>query len=51
LGFIGIGFQIFIMYARTPLEEKILIQHFGNDYESYIKTTGAFFPKFPNLKQ
>ncbi len=51
LAVIGIGFQIFIMYARTPLEEKILIQHFGNEYELYINTTGAFFPKIPNLKQ
>lgn len=51
LGVIGIAFQFFIMYARTPLEEKILIQHFGNEYELYVKTTGTFFPKIFSFKQ
>lgn len=45
LGIIGIGFQIFLIYARIPLEEKMLIEHFGNEYELYIEKTGSFFPK------
>lgn len=45
LGLIGIGFQLFIMYVRTPLEEKMLIEHFGEAYRSYMRKTGAYFPK------
>ena len=45
LGFLGIGFQLFIMCLRTPLEEEMLIEHFGDEYRQYIKRTGAFFPK------
>ncbi len=46
LGLLGICFQLFIMYTRTPLEEKMLIEHFGEEYRRYIKKTGAFFPRF-----
>lgn len=45
LGLIGIGFQLFIMLVRTPLEEKMLIDHFGDEYRSYMKKTGAHFPR------
>ena len=46
LGILGTCFQLFIMYKRTPLEEKMLIEHFGEEYRRYIETTGAFFPRF-----
>lgn len=45
LGLIGIGFQLFIMLVRTPLEEKMLIDYFGDEYRSYMKKTGAHFPR------
>jgi len=45
LGLIGIGFQLFVMLVRTPLEEKMLLDHFGEEYRSYMKNTGAHFPK------
>lgn len=45
LGLIGVGFQLFVMFVRTPMEEKMLIEHFGDEYLSYMKNTGAHFPK------
>jgi protein-S-isoprenylcysteine O-methyltransferase Ste14 len=50
LGLIGISFQLFIMYIRTPLEEEMLIEHFGEEYLNYIKRTGAHFPKIAACK-
>ena len=46
LGIVGICFQLFIMFTRTPLEEKMLMEHFGEEYRRYIEKTGAFFPRF-----
>lgn len=51
LGLLGIGFQLFIMYLRTPLEEKMLIVHFGDEYQQYMKRSGAFFPKLNVIRQ
>jgi protein-S-isoprenylcysteine O-methyltransferase Ste14 len=45
LGLIGIGFQLFVMLVRTPMEEKMLLEHFGEEYRSYMKKTGAYFPR------
>jgi protein-S-isoprenylcysteine O-methyltransferase Ste14 len=43
----ALGILAFIaMASRTPKEEANLIEKFGDDYRNYIKTTGAFFPKF-----
>jgi protein-S-isoprenylcysteine O-methyltransferase Ste14 len=37
----------FILLAlRTPNEEAHLIEKFGDEYRAYMKTTGAFLPKF-----
>ena len=37
----------FILLAmRMPNEEAHLIEKFGDEYRDYIKTTGAFLPKF-----
>jgi protein-S-isoprenylcysteine O-methyltransferase Ste14 len=35
-----------VMVIRTPKEEASLIEKFGDEYRNYMKTTGAFFPKF-----
>lgn len=45
LGLVGIGFQLFVMLVRTPLEERMLIDHFGEEYQCYMKHTGAYFPR------
>ena len=41
---VGILFVIF----RVPQEERMLLDHFGDAYRSYMKRTGRIFPKiFP----
>lgn len=45
LGLIGVAFQTFIMAVRTPMEEAMLLEHFGDRYRSYMKRTGAFLPR------
>jgi protein-S-isoprenylcysteine O-methyltransferase Ste14 len=35
-----------VMAMRTPKEEANLIEKFGDEYREYMKTTGAFLPKF-----
>jgi len=41
----------FILLAiRLPNEEAHLIEKFGDEYREYIKTTGAFLPKFQEQK-
>lgn len=48
IGIAGIGFQLFIMIIRTPLEEKMMEKHFKGEYRSYKMKTGKFFPKWGN---
>ncbi len=45
---IGISSLLVLMLLaiRTPKEEQMLIQRFGDDYRRYIETTGKFFPRF-----
>ena len=31
--------------ARTPLEEQMLIERFGDQYRQYMQRTGRYFPK------
>jgi len=33
------------LVSQAKLEEEVLTQKFGKEYENYIKTTGRFFPK------
>ena len=35
-----------LLAIRTPKEEQMLIQRFGDDYRRYIETTGKFIPRF-----
>jgi protein-S-isoprenylcysteine O-methyltransferase Ste14 len=43
----ALGLLAFIgMAIRTPKEEANLIEKFGDEYREYMKTTGAFLPKF-----
>jgi protein-S-isoprenylcysteine O-methyltransferase Ste14 len=42
-----LGILTFILMAiRLPKEEANLIEKFGDEYREYMKTTGAFLPKF-----
>ena len=39
----ALGFPVILM--RTPLEEQMLIEAFGDDYRAYMKHTGRYFPR------
>jgi protein-S-isoprenylcysteine O-methyltransferase Ste14 len=51
--FIGVsGLLAFILLAiRTRIEERKLVERFGEDYRSYPRQTGRFVPRFRYLKQ
>lgn len=34
-----------MMVVRTRIEERKLIERFGDDYRRYVERTGAFFPR------
>lgn len=35
-----------LLAVRTPKEEQMLIERFGNEYREYMKQTGRFLPRF-----
>lgn len=37
-----------LLAIRTPKEEQMLVERFGDEYEKYRATTGIFFPRLPN---
>lgn len=41
----GIAMMVAILYGRTPLEEAMLLQHFGKEYAEYQKRTGLLLPR------
>ena len=44
------GILAFILMAsRTPKEEANLIEKFGDEYREYMKRTGRYLPRFPEL--
>jgi protein-S-isoprenylcysteine O-methyltransferase Ste14 len=45
IGMLGIGFQVFLIVARTPGEERMLCDYFGEAYQQYMTQTGGFVPK------
>ncbi len=46
---VAAGLVVIVMLAlRTPIEEQKLIEKFGDDYRSYMVTTGRFIPRFPS---
>jgi protein-S-isoprenylcysteine O-methyltransferase Ste14 len=45
-----VGFSMLVTWLpgyfyRTPLEERIMIDHFGDEYRSYMERTGRVFPR------
>jgi protein-S-isoprenylcysteine O-methyltransferase Ste14 len=42
-GLIGLA----LLAVRTPKEEQLLIERFGQQYQEYMDRTGRFFPRFP----
>ncbi len=37
--------NIAFLYIRVGREESMMIEHFGNEYRSYMEHTGRFFPR------
>jgi protein-S-isoprenylcysteine O-methyltransferase Ste14 len=36
---------IWALFSRTPLEERMLVERFGSQYEEYMRTTGRYLPR------
>lgn len=47
--FLPLAFALFII-LRMPKEEQMMIDKFGEEYESYMKKTGRIIPKFTMSK-
>ena len=46
--FIGVSgiLVMMLLTVRTPKEEQMLIDRFGQHYRDYMNRTGRFFPRF-----
>ena len=44
-----LGFMVFVAIFRLPNEERVLIEHFGDEYRQYVARTGRFLP-FKSIK-
>jgi protein-S-isoprenylcysteine O-methyltransferase Ste14 len=40
-----VAFTVVGMVSRTPKEEQMMIEQFGDEYRTYIQRTGRFFPR------
>jgi len=38
-----------LLAIRTPKEEQMLVERFGDEYRKYMAKTGRFFPRWPSL--
>jgi protein-S-isoprenylcysteine O-methyltransferase Ste14 len=38
-------FVLVLLVVRTPKEEQMLIERFGDQYREYMARTGRFFPR------
>ncbi len=47
LGFTGILGFAWAIVVRTPKEEQMMIERFGNEYITYMKCTGRYLPRGP----
>jgi len=37
---------IIIIFVRTPKEEQMMLNQFGDEYQAYVKQTGRLIPRF-----
>lgn len=42
---LGAVVALYALFSRTPLEEQMLIEKFGDQYRDYMKRTGKYLPK------
>lgn len=40
-----LGFLLFVIAFRVRSEEQVLIEHFGDEYRTYMARTGRFWPR------
>ena len=44
--YVGIRYVFAAMYfLRTPREERLMCESFGNEYRDYLRQTGRLFPR------
>lgn len=46
IGVTGILAEGLIMVTRTPKEERMMVERFGEEYIAYMRGTGRFFPRW-----
>ncbi len=46
IGITGILAEGIIMVTRTPKEERMMVERFGEEYIVYMRGTGRFFPRW-----
>ena len=42
---LALGVGVIFILIRTPKEEAMLLERFGDDYRQYMQRTGRFFPR------
>ncbi len=47
IGLTGIVGFVWAIVVRTPKEEQMMIERFGNEYIAYMKRTGRYLPRLP----
>jgi protein-S-isoprenylcysteine O-methyltransferase Ste14 len=45
IGITALSGYIWTILIRTPMEEKMMIKRFGEEYIHYMKKTGKYIPK------
>jgi protein-S-isoprenylcysteine O-methyltransferase Ste14 len=45
IGVLGLGVIAYLL-ARTPREEAMMLESFGDDYRRYMEQTGRYFPRW-----
>jgi protein-S-isoprenylcysteine O-methyltransferase Ste14 len=45
IGLTGLLAYALTMTVRTPKEERMMIEAFGDDYRAYMKRTGRYLPR------
>lgn len=49
-GWAVVGVFLLMYLMRTPVEEKMMLDRFGQDYENYMAETGRLFPRLGRSK-